>query len=63
MQSLEDRLVKNSTIAVNELFTQYFEAWRNSTDPVEREAIFAKTQALTDLQFELVQCIRGSTDE
>ena len=62
MQSLTDRLIKNVNKAVLTQEEQYFIEWRKAETPEDREEIALKAKALKDLQFTLINTIRGTED-
>lgn len=62
MQTLEDRLVFKVKTSSKSLMEKYFEEWLKAETVEEREQIHAKSKALTDLQFNIINSIRGDKD-
>ena len=59
MQSLEDRLIQMTKRCEKLLSEKYSKAWRSSKDPAERELLWVKDQALSDLTKTIIHSIRG----
>ena len=59
MQSLEDRLIQKAKNSEKLLRDKYAKEWRLTKSPEERELIWYKDQALSDLTKSMINSIRG----
>ena len=63
MQSNELKLVTKVQGAALKVEENLFKEWKAADTVIERELIAAKAGVLKDLTFELINNIRGNTDE
>ena len=59
MQNLEDRLIQKAKNSEKLLKEKYAKEWRQTKSPEERELIWYKDQALSDLTKFMINSIRG----